>query len=305
MNLFDFLVLCYKAFGRFFRKIGVWLLQMVRLGLQYLWIVLPCAVLGVLGGWMWTKVEFTEYKGYATVFFADGMRSVVEDGLIEFMTLPKDVKMEKYGLTEKLLNKVGRLSFYNIIDCNADSVPDFIDEDRDIAYGDTLNVIMTDRVRVELEMKGSYDFGPFQRAFVQYFKDQNYLVTADKYYKQIQQERLEYFTKEVARLDSFSTYDYFLRPRYLGAEWGNHIISERDQELYYQDLMVVLKNKNYIEAQVLRTPDILNFQTPFVPRSLPLMIKYFIGLVLGGVFGLLIALLVKYRAVVFAYLKEK
>jgi hypothetical protein len=38
---------------------------------------------------------------------------------------------------------------------------------------------------------------------------------------------------------------------------------------------------------------------------MPLVFKYVIGLLMGGVVGLLLALLVKYRVEVVAYLKEK
>jgi hypothetical protein len=168
-----------------------------------------------------------------------------------------------------------------------------------------MNIVMHDRTHLVLRLNGSDDFKPFERAFVKFFNEQDYIVAADKRCKAIQRERLAYFTKEVARLDSFSTYDYFVRPRYLGVEKGNYIISEREQELYYEDMMIVLKNKNYVENQLLATPDIINFQTPFIPYSMPLVFKYLIGLVCGGVLGLLLALAVKYWAVVVAYLKEK
>jgi hypothetical protein len=88
-------------------------------------------------------------------------------------------------------------------------------------------------------------------------------------------------------------------------EKGNYIISERKQELYYDDLLAVLKNRDYVENQVLATPNVINFQTPFILHAMPPVFKYFIGLVCGGVLGLLLALAVKYWAVVVAYLKEK
>ena len=305
MNLFDFIRLCWQAFCRFLSKLVLWGLQTVRLGLQYLWIVLPMIVLGFLGGWLWTKPAFTMYEGNATVLYAEGMREVVKEGFIDFLTLPKEVKIEQYGLSEENIKDFDRLLFYNVIDCNADSVPDFVDEDKSVEISDTVNVVMRDRIHLVLRMDGSFDFDPFKRAFIKFFNEQDYIVAADKRCKLIQRERLDYFTKEVARLDSFSTYDYFVRPRYLGSEWGNHIISEREQELYYQDLMIALKHKNHLEMQVLATPDIINFQTPFIPYSMPNVFKYLIGLVCGGLLGLLLALLIKYRAEVVAYLKEK
>ena len=304
MNLFDFILLCCKALGRLFKNIGVLILQSVRLGLQYFWVFAPCVVLGVLGGWLWTKPFATTFKGNATIVYAEGMREVVKEGVIDFLTLSEKQKLE-YGLTEDAFDAFEGLFMYNVIDCNADSVVDFVDRKHSVNIGDTMNVVVRDRMHLEVEMFGNRDFKPFEVALTNFFNSQSYLVEADRRCKKIQQERLDYFTKEVARLDSFMTYDYFVRPRYLGAEWGNHIISEREQELYYQDLIVVLKNKNYLEMQKMATPGIINFQTPFVVYAMPLIWKYVIGFVVGVVLGLLASLAVKYRAVIVAYLKEK
>ena len=304
MNLFDFILLCCRAIVRMFKLVVGWILAIIRLGLQYFWIVIPVTILGVVGGWLWTTHKFTTYKGNATVMYAEGMREVVNEGIIDFLGLTKDEKIA-FGLTEDVLDDLKGFYIYNVIDCNADSVVDYIDRERTVGLHDTLNVVVRDRVHLEVEMFGNRDFKPFEVALTNFFNSQNYLVEADKRCKVIQQERLDYFTKEVARLDSFMTYDYFLKPRYLGAEWGNHIISEREQELYYQDLIIVLKNKNYLEMQKMSTPNIINFQTPFVVYVMPPIFKYLIGLVVGGVMGLLLALVVKYWGVIVAYMKEK
>ncbi len=304
MNLFDFILFCCRSFVRMMKWLGVWSLRSVRLGLQYFWIVVPCVVLGVLGGWLWTKQFMTKFEGKATIMYAEGMREVVSGGIIDFMNMPLSEKME-YGLSEDWLDALGRVDIYNVIDCNADSIADFVDRGNDVDLGDTLNVVMRDRVQLSVQLFGRRDFELLESALTKFFSEQEYAVEADKRCKLILKDRLAYLTREVARLDSFSTYDYFVKPRYLGVEKGNYIISERKQELYYDDLLAVLKNRDYVENQVLATPNVINFQTPFVLHAMPPVFKYFIGLVCGGVLGLLLALAVKYWAVVVAYLKEK
>jgi hypothetical protein len=304
MNLFDFILLCCKALCRLFKNIGVLFLQTVRLCLQYFWVFVACVALGVLGGWLLTKPFVTMFKGNATIVYAEGMREVVKEGIIDFLTLSKDQKME-YGMTEDVIDAFEGLFIYNVIDCNADSVVDYVDRKHSVALSDTLNLVVRDRVHLEVELFGSMNFKPFEIALTNYFNSQPYLVEADRRWKKIQQERLDYFTKEVARLDSFMTYDYFVKPQNLGVEWESHIISERAQELYYADLLIVLKNKNYLEMQKMSTPGVINFQTPFVVYAMPFIWKYAIGLVVGVVLGLLMSLAIKYRAVIVSYLKEK
>ena len=53
LNLFDFILLCCKALGRLAKNIGMLLLGLVCLGLQYFWVVALCAALGVAGAWLW------------------------------------------------------------------------------------------------------------------------------------------------------------------------------------------------------------------------------------------------------------
>ena len=254
---------------------------------------------------MWSKPAFTLYEGNATVLYADGMRDVVKEGFIDFLTLPKEVKIEQYGLSEENIKDFDRLLFYNVIDCNADSVVDYVDKDRKIEYADTMNIVMHDRTHLVLRLNGSDDFKPFERAFVKFFNEQDYIVAADKRCKTIQRERLAYFTKEVARLDSFSTYDYFVRPRSVIVEEQDGLILGSKQNLYYDAVMAVMKHKNYLEMQKMSTPNVLNFQTPFVVYAMPLVHKYAIGFVVGVLMGLLLSLAYKYRAVIVAYMKEK
>lgn len=304
MSLFDFILLCFKALSKLVKNVAVLFLGLVRLGLQYFWVVFLFAALGLAGGWLWSKKFATTYKGHATIVYAEGMREVVQEGIIDFLMLPRAEKIE-YGLSEELLDAFSRLDFYNVIDCNADSVVDYIDEDRRVSLSDTIDLVMRDRIHLVLKVKGMDDLTSFEVALKNFFNSQEYLVEADRRCKKIQQERLDYFTKEVARLDSFMTYDYFVRPRYLGVERGSLIISEREQELYYQDLIIVLKNKNYLDMQNMLTPEILNFQTPFVPYFLPPVYKYAIGLLVGGILGMIVVLMIRYREIIVAFLKEK
>lgn len=303
MNLFDFVLLCWKAFVRLMTKAGLLVLQTVKLCLVYCWIVIPCAVVGLLAGWIWAKPSMTMFENNATIMYAEGMRDVVQQGIVDFLNLTKEEKID-LGLTEEILDDLDRLDMYNVIDCNADSVPDFVDKKRSVSYSDTLNLILRDRTHLVVKVRGHWKLEPFETALTNFLCTKDYLVEADKKYKKIQKERLDYFTKEVARLDSFSTYDYFMRPRYLGIDKWSHIVSEREQELYYEDMMIVMKNKNYVEEQMMSTPNVVNFRTPFVAYAMPPIFKYAIGLFVGGVVGLLLALLVKFRAVVIAFMKE-
>lgn len=305
MNLFDFLILCWKAMWRFLSRVGLFLLYTVRFGLRYSWIIIPFAVMGLLAGWVWIKPIATTYKCNATVLYAEGMREVVQESVIDFLNLPYKEKIE-WGVDSVVLDRLDRFYMYNVVDCNADSVPDFVDKNRRISISDTTHLVMRDRVHFELILSGTDKSGSFQTALTDFICSQPYVVEADKHCRKIREERLAYFTRELARLDSFSTYAYFNRPQSSRVEVVNaEKYSSENKDLYYIDMMKVLKNKNHIERQILSTPNVINFQTPFVAYAMPPIYKYAIGFVVGTILGFALALCIKYREIIWAFLKEK
>ena len=304
MSLFDFILLCFKALSKLVKNVAVLFLGLVRLGLQYFWVVFLFAALGLVGGWLWSKKFATTYKGHATIVYAEGMREVVQEGIIDFLMLPRAEKIE-YGLSEELLDAFSRLDFYNVIDCNADSVVDYIDEDRRVSLSDTINLVMRDRIHLVLKVKGMDDLTSFEVALKNFFNSQEYIVKSFERCKAVQKDRLDYFTRELARLDSFSVYDYFERPRSLVMMEHKDFIIGSKQSLYYDAMMVVLEHKNHLDMQNMLTPEILNFQTPFVPYFLPPVYKYAIGLLVGGILGMIVVLMIRHREIIVAFLKEK
>ena len=304
MNLFDFVLLCCKAVVRIIKCIIAWILQTIRLGLQYIWIVLPVTIVGVVGGWIWSKPYATVFKGNATIVYAEGMRDVVNEGLFDFLNLSNATKCE-HGLSLEGISAFDKMYVYNVIDSKTDSVVDYVDRDRSVSFGDTIDAIMRDRVHLEIRMLGNSDFKQYEIAMKNFFNSQDYLVKAYDRCKEIQNQRLAYFTKEVERLDSLSSYDYFVGPRYVSFDTEDKVTVAKRQDVYYDALIEVMKHKNYLEMQQMSTPEVINFQTPFVVYALPRGYQLGIGLGCGGVLGLLLALMVKYWAVIVAYLKEK
>lgn len=306
MNLFDFMRLCWNATGRGLKRFALFLLQTLRLGLQYFWVVVICVVLSGIFGWLWTKPFATKFTGDATVLFTRGMRPSVEDALKLFISSDYDLKIQKYGVPDSILSKTKRINIYNVIDAKHDSVADFVDLNYGIQMNDTMDVVMMDRLHIRIVMKGEKDFSSFQTGIARFVNDQPSVVRADEYCKAKELYKLNYIEREVARLDSFSTHDYFRRPRALGQErWGSMFITERDQELYYEDILIMLDKKDYVENHIAVTPEIVNFQSEFIVSCMPPIFKYAISLFLGLVLGLLVALLIKYRVVVIAYFREK
>lgn len=305
MSFFDFIRYCCRAFVRLIKNIGVFLLHTLRLGVQYFWVVALFVFLGVVMGWLWAKPFATTYKGNATILFTDGMRSNVRSGISLFLASPVNDKKEIYGLSDDAFDAFEGLELFNVVDANFDSLPDYVDFKHKIALSDTSEVVLTNRVHMRVKMKGKKEFANFQQALVNCFESQPSLVSADSVAKAIQRDRLEFFRYESARLDSFTNHEYFQKPIMLGHEWGSVFLAEKSKDLRYEDAIALNNKLVYYQRHIENTPNILNFETPFVVTAFPPIYKYMIGFVVGLVVGLLVALFLKNREAVILYFKEK
>lgn len=307
MNLFDFLILCWNGFKRFLWGILQWLMQTVRLGLQYFWVVLICAVLGGFAGWFFSRPTRIKYHGTATVYVTEGMKATAIEGIKLFLSSLDTTRFGRYDIASKSVMAVRKLEFYNVIDSKCDSIPDYIDYGNNVSPADTMSCIMPDRFCISFKMKGIGDFTPFVRAFTGYLHELQDIHNADQRLKALARQKLDYLNREVARLDSFASFDYFDQHNYYNVrDLGSSIfISEREQYVYTNDLLALRRHRDYVQQQVEQTSDIINFQTPFFVTT-PRPLYFYIGGVLaGGILGLLVALLLKYRKRVFTYLKQK
>ena len=306
MNLFDFIVLCFKALCSLCKRVCLWIAQLFRLAVQYYWVMIICLLLGVFGAWLWNKPFLTRYTGSVTIRFPEGMKHSVEQGMFRFLTMDGAEKHDLYGLDYDLMRSIKKMRLYNVIDAKHDSIADYVDRDRNIAENDTMDVVMNDRLHITLTMLGNDDYEAFEVALKKFFNTNPVMADNYKRFKDRQVSRLNYFTHEAARLDSFSTYEYFVKPRYFSTEtWGNHLITERKIELFYKDVEYVESNKIFLEEQFAATPEVINFQTPFIVTYMPPSWKYCIGILCGGMLGLIGACIVKNRKRIATYLKEK
>lgn len=305
VSLFGFIVLCWRACGRGLKNLGIFILKSFRLAVQYYWIMIIAVALGIGAAAWWSRTEVSTYRGDATIIFTEGMRAPVIDGINLFITrLYADG--ERYGISERQKKAFKKLKYKNVIDAKRDSVPDFVDMYEKISYSDTVDVVMMDRLHLILKLKGEPDFSVYQNAISAFIRDNKAIAAADRYYKTIADARLDYLNREVVRLDSFMIYDYFIKPRHLKVEhWGARVVTEREQKLYHGALLSVISNRDFVKTQIQRTPDVINFQTDFIVTVLPKPWKYVIGIAVGCIIGLLVALLVKYWKRVTAYMKEK
>lgn len=297
MNLFDFLCLTYRKLVALFKWIFNLFLGIIHLCFRYWYVMIACVVLGFFGARLWLRPAFTRYKGYATITFAPGMKRVVEEGLVSFMSQPFDTKKNEFGLPAKTQSATRKFLVYNIIDAKCNGDADYIDKKWAISPTDSANDIMKDRLALQIDLWGRNDFEHYEKALTKWFNTQEKFLKEDRICKRTLQDRLKYVTHEVVRSDSFISHYYFSdapQPQQINV-YNSEVAEEKAATVMIHDEMLMLVNeKSGLENKLSRNPDVINFQTHFYFEALTPKQKYLTGLCTGFVLGILISLLIKY-----------
>ncbi len=306
INLFDFIIICWRAVKRFFRGMGVVLLRMFRLSVQYIWITLLCVALGGVCGYIWTRSFATLYKGECTVTFAEDMRPRIKDGFVQMVNMMPSVLVSEYGFPAEAMDNFKKLEFYNVIDMKPDSVADFADYGGDVAPTDTMNMVMPDRLRLRIYARGATDFNSLREPMQRFFHTLPMMERADSMCKEVDKSRLAVYERELARMDSLLHYDYFEKTKQqtLTKDWYV-IVTEKERVPLHGYVFQLMRQRDYKKMQIESNKDIINFEGGFVVNALNPKWKLFIGVVAGYVLSVLVALVVKYRRGIVEYMRKR
>ncbi len=330
INLFDFILMCWKVFVDILRKLLFILLKTIRLSIQNIWILIICVLLGFGVAYFAANQNISHYKLESTVTYNEGMEPYVENGLRLFFSSPHYLLRDTYGMKQNILENIEEVNYYNIVDANVNVrpldipntstppdanirdktilSPDFVDYANEISNIDSVHVILRDRKRLAITVNGALNINQFKVAIQKFMNDQPEISQADKINRTILENRLKMLNKEVYRLDSLSSYDYFERDKVKNAAGDNStaIYSETKRNVYYDALLVMINKRDYLQRQLMNNPEIVNFQTNFVGcRTIPRLHVLIYGILGGYILGLIIALLWKYRKTIIKFLKEK
>lgn len=306
MNLFSFLILIWQKLKKTAKKCLIYFIKTIRLSYQYKWVMFIFIILGIGFGYYNVKKANKLYKAETIITFPEGLRLPVTKNIFNFFIADK-------GSIKKILNEnnatfptVKKIEIYNVIDSKNDFIPDYIDYKNKTSFSDTTNVIMQDRICLMIKVKGKYDYDTLQKQMGQYLNNLPQLKKLDEIYRTVSQQKMQLLNKEVARIDSLSTYDYFIKPSQLNLQSDKTLlITEREQKIFTDDLLNIENKRDMLQKQIASTNGIISFETPFIVMSTPPYIKLLLGLFTGLILGLIISLLIKYWKQITRFLNEK
>lgn len=298
INLFDFIRLLWHKFVGLLRWLLSAILFLIRLMLRRWYVMLACLLLGFGLAYVWCMPRFSRYTGRATILFADGMKPLVEEGLYSFISESYETRHDVYHIPDSILLAQRKFAMYNSVDAKSDSTIDFIDYKSKVPSEDTLSSIARDRLTIEFQLQGQYDFRSIESALLYYFCSREEFARPAKLYQAQLQERLEWLDHEIARTDSLINREQ----QSLNLADGLTLRTSADPS--YRDILKLMREKQYIQAQLELTPSVITFQTHFYCFTMERKDKYLIGLCFGLALGIIISLIIKYWANIMSFLKQ-
>lgn len=306
MNLFDLIVMFCRAIKRFFVWCGISLLHLVRFSIQNIWIILAFVVASGILGFIFTQPQHTTYKGSATVLFVQESSPLIHDYIkrIDLYSGNKNMSAE-LGMPDSLAKSIEEIKAYNWIDYKNDGTPDKVcKSESDKILSDTNNVIMNDRVYLQVKAKGMYNMRDIQAWLQQYFDQRAELTPLTEHGRMGLQARINAYTNEIVRLDSLATYEYF-NNQSNKLEAKNGVVMSNGRQLYYEDILKLIDKRSTTEAELNMRTHNINFQNDIIVTSAsPRWLRFAIWVMVGYILGALLALAIKNRLQIADYLKE-
>ena len=311
MNLFELIIAGFNGLKTLFKSTIGMFCQIIRLSLQYFWIVGVFTALFCFAAYYITKHEQRIYKSNTMITFSKEIKPMVMNELqaINVMRYSNPAKFQELmNLSSEQVEKFKEIRYYQVIDFLNDSIADVIDIKNRANMSDTLNRCMLDHLGIRIYLKSSTDFQPYYNGLVNYFNKNQNIVRVDSVSKAMLAERIAFCNRELERLDKFSDYDYFE-----GSTRGTANISRKGEirieaarkQLYYVDMRDLLKEKNYLTTFAAANKNVINLisenPTLDVRPRWQFMVVFGIA---GYILGLILALMFKRRKQIWNYIKD-
>lgn len=155
-------------------------------------------------------------------------------------------------LTDSTASKIKSIEAFYYIDINRDGKGDYVDLDNSYNPKDTNQVVANNRIYLLVEVFDNHAFSDVKNGLLNYIKKNPYLVQMNAIRKQQLEELIISTESEIVKLDSLQNIDYFKTDNRLSASNDNRLmfLSEKDKQLYYQDKMNLVRQKQYYEREL-------------------------------------------------------
>lgn len=296
MNFFDLLIVSAKALKRLVKGMCHDLGALVRLSYRQ-WYIVGAVMLVLVG------LALGYSRPANRLYQVDGMLQINGPSLQLVKQVLKPVEQGS------ALPLVKQLRCYDVIDCLADSVADFVDYKARVGYTDTLNRHMEDHLAIRFLVHDTARLAAVESSLLQYLNEQPQLLSAYECYQTHLREQSLYCHHEMQRLDSLSNAFYFeqgLMPQ-LSTDYKSLLIGERRIHLLLKDVRAHIAYMHEVDRSLARAtaPVVVEGGLAICPiaKNHPFRMVFY-ALLAGYLLGCLIAWTVESRKTISAWLKQ-
>lgn len=316
LNLWDLIVLFFKSIKKyciyFITAIG----KMLQLTFRRIIVVSIITLLGFAAGLYLSRPSARFYEAGAMAWLNGPTSQMVKQVNRQLETaFPKNYAeslslSSLLGIPDSVALNIRKIESFHVVDFQNDSTPDMIDFKNNHSMEDTLNVISPNYLYFRLQTKKVEQLPIFEKAFLNYLNSNTNIQQLYANYKINQERTQQIHETELQRLDSLEQLTYLQPQEHLKAQLyqSQFLIGEQRTQILFEDIQAVLQTQQrYIPYHALCTAPVVLLDhfaaNPTAVNNQPRMC--ILGICIGYIVGLLIALCIEQRRKILDYLRRK
>lgn len=221
-------------------------------------------------GYVATLPIITKYRVEGVATFFTENRLALENEIRVLNSLKEtnsDLFNKKFNITQQQNNYLKEIRLLPVIDFLNDSVPDVIAmENNANIMSDTVNRVVPYMVSVCFIFRGNMDYKPYMEGLVSYLDNVESLRKTDSIAKATTIDKINFYNKEIERLERLSEYDYFQADKGgLSLDYTKKqgiTIGSSSKRLYYEDLKKLIKERDFLSNYASNKDHVINFMSP-------------------------------------------
>ncbi len=304
--LFAWIEKCIKTVVRFFG-------HLIQLTYKFRWITIILVISGGSVGLYLSRPTAKIYKAEAmAMLYGSEVQTVKEicKQLENSVTSNNLYSLSaKLSLPDSITKNIVEFHAFYAITYHKDSVAERIDFKESHPISDTINVKMKDRLYFQVLTKNIAQLQKVQDALLNYLNNNTAIRTEYINKRNESLQKIKICDDEIKRIDSLAKISYFKDPQQqLKLEKNNLLIGEQKKQLFYDDLLLLLKTKSKEESKLAYFKQPVVLPAGFAPNPLALngTLKYSaIGLLIGYLVAVLASFLLEHRKAIVRYLEGK
>lgn len=215
----------------------------------------------------------------------------------------------KLGIPDSISKNIVTIASYNVIDYLKDETPDKIDFTRKHSLTDTLNLVMKDRIYLEIVTRNVNQVKTFQDAFLKYLNSNTVLKTKFETEKINLQNRIKVCDSEIKRIDSLAKVSYFKDTNKEISFNNNKLtVGEQRKQLFYDDMIRLNDIKAYSSEKIATYVQPVDFPSDMVVNSIAINNRITYGMksfIIGTLLAFLMVFLLDNSKKIISFLKNE